>query len=166
MSYFWVTHPEALEFIKRQISEGASAAEVGTMLSAKYNQHVSRNAVIGVMNRHNLKATDERASKRGQGKRKKKAASDHIPRHKWSGPRTFKPAPSTYNQEVIEQNCSCNIHGLNDQKCHWPLGLMLAHPPFQYCGLPTLSRYPYCSYHMGRSIDSDRMQRYRERRRI
>ena len=43
------------------------------------------------------------------------------------------------------------IYQLRQGDCHWPLGEMLDHPPFLYCGKQAFDGDVYCPEHMERA---------------
>ena len=42
---------------------------------------------------------------------------------------------------------ACTLFELNDKRCRFPLGAENDHPPYMFCGGPTIFGSSYCEHH-------------------
>jgi GcrA cell cycle regulator len=121
---------------KRQLSFEQIAAE----LSAKFNIELSRNACIGKARRLGLPMRD---------------STPRPPRQRYLKPVKVERVEAPI--EPIEARVpelrigGLTIHQTREGDCKWPLGPMHAHPPFMYCGEPSLLGRPYCKTHAAKA---------------
>lgn len=138
-----------------------SASDIAHALNTMFNLGVSRSAVIGRINRKGLRGlrpvvnkggsrpgVPKKSSPDGKTWRQRRCAvrslpqafkaSVHLPQ---TAPRLNEysaSAPSKYNVDIT---------GLTGATCRWPMGEMLDHPPYQYCGCSPVEGLPYCAAH-------------------
>ncbi len=69
--------------------------------------------------------------------------------------------PVFYEDVVVPMSVRVTIVELKEAMCKWPLGDPTT-PEFRYCGSPSLSAGPYCTYH-GRLAYQPAQDRRRDR---
>lgn len=126
---------------------GMSHADLAKDLTSKFNQAISRNAVLGKL--HRLKLQRQRVP------RPKKEKKPKMVRH-YKPP--VKAAPRAALRWEIEPPgiFRCTIDDLTNNRCHWPFG---DNPPFLYCGASVANR-GYCYFHYQKSL---RAREYEQR---
>ena len=135
---------ERLELLRSRFEAGFTCRQIADEIG------VSRNAVIGKLNRLNL--TRERS---GEARRPTKDAAKGIrPKTVPRGPRLQyqmlkalygEPQPAT-DDEPIQSGQGCSLLELNEKRCRWPISTPgLA--DFCFCGNTPLDGLPYCAGH-------------------
>ena len=113
---------------------GRSYHEVAAMMSAAFGIEITKNACIGKARRLGVAMRNQTPRPRLQQPivkiRTIRADAPIAPKM----PRRLKPG-------------HVNIYELRAGVCRWPLGPMLALPPFMYCGEPADISCPYCEHH-------------------
>lgn len=138
-----------------------SAKDIAYALNDMFRLNLSRNAVVGRLNRKEMRklrpdknvggskpgvpkksSPDGKTwSARRQAVRSLPAAFKAVPHMPQTAPRLNEysaSAPSEYNVDIVE---------LTDATCRWPMGGMLDHPPYRYCGSSVEEGTPYCVHH-------------------
>jgi GcrA cell cycle regulator len=110
-----------------------TASEIGAEVGK------GRNAVIGKAHRLKLPGRPENRGGAHVRIRPKLAAPSPKP----------KPRPPTINDADLK---GVSLFDLEPGQCKWPLGSLMAGPPFLFCGEPASS--PYCPAHEARALAS------------
>lgn len=69
-----------------------------------------------------------------------------------------KEARKNYGRQAtsFDPDRECDLLGLNDDTCRWPLGSIDAQPPYRFCGCITRKPSVYCAGHLNVSVDAAR----------
>jgi GcrA cell cycle regulator len=149
---------EDVQQMLKLLGEGLSATVVGRRFG------VTRNAIIGKLNRLKIKVGDLTGFNTRRITARAEARKNHRVRPRlalydgWRPARkgnvvTFKPKP----KPVINLDHKCTIIGLNSKTCRWPLWADADNDRF-YCGAP-IEGLTYCPAHSsaaGRKYDPSR----------
>jgi GcrA cell cycle regulator len=136
---------ERLELLKNRLEAGFTCRQIADEIG------VSRNAVIGKLNRLNLSRDRSGSAPRPIAK---DAAKGTRPKTVPRGPRLQyqmlkalygEPRPAT-DDEPIPNGHSCSLLELSEKRCRWPISTPgLA--DFCFCGNTPLDGLPYCAGH-------------------
>lgn len=126
--------PERVDLLKKLWADGLSCSQIAAEL-----QHITRNAVIGKVNRLGLsgRVVTARAPSRNQPVRPRRTTLLRIV-EPVCAPLPFDPTERTAT--------ACDILGLTSTNCHWPVG-NVGETDFFFCGAPALAHKPYCAGH-------------------
>ncbi len=123
-----------------------SAAGIANALNQKYGTDLKRNAVIGKLHRlSGYKAPNPR-----QRAEAAKAVPSNLftklkPRERVQLIKKVPVVNEATNVIEITQTFpykdrqGCGLNDLTIYTCHWPLGSIKEHPPYRYCGKPTIT---------------------------
>jgi GcrA cell cycle regulator len=133
---------ERLERLKSRFAAGLTCRQIADDIG------VSRNAVIGKLNRLNLtreKSGEERRPPRKEGVRGRRAKS--VPRLQYQLLQKLYAEPqATADDEPIHDEHRCSLLELSEQKCRWPINTP-GEKDFCFCGNPPVEGLPYCLGH-------------------
>jgi GcrA cell cycle regulator len=145
--------PERVEVLKRCFHGGLSCSEIARELG------VTRNAVIGKINRLGLSRPEDAIAPQLEQRRTAGLARPKIPkaaRPKRSRPSIFAqhemlrasfPAPNPRAEDIpIHDGRGCTLLGLGPRKCRWPISDPGA-ADFCFCGNEPVEGLPYCPGH-------------------
>lgn len=129
---------EKIDDLAIEFEKGSSMSEIADAMTVKYQEDITRNAVLGKIHRlrmMRIKAVSKPKSKARAKKRRQQFLPYQPPLPtKW----TIEP-PGLFR---------CSIQELNSDRCHWPMGIG---PPFSYCGAQVWNR-SYCHFHYKLSL--------------
>ncbi|MBR0962211.1 GcrA family cell cycle regulator [Bradyrhizobium japonicum] len=141
---------------KALFNSGKSAAQVACLIGG-----VTRNAVIGKINRDGLKDADRKVSRaagqaRAERRRSRSATAERGPVVSVRKlPPKDAPPPNIIDQQIpVGQRRT--LAQLDSACCHWPVGDPQT-PEFFFCGAPKTddAGIPYCPSHLFRSQQRD-----------
>jgi GcrA cell cycle regulator len=145
--------PERIEQLKRGFDAGRSCAQIAGEIG------VTRNAVIGKMNRMGLKrpkdvlreqlarARAERGkTPKSAGRISRKRMREHIVAQQAMPALKFSDPPPSIDIVPINDGRGRSLLELGPWDCRWPSGTPGAED-FCYCGRESLDGYPYCLGH-------------------
>jgi len=122
-----------------------SFTNIAAMLNAEFGLELTRNACIGKAHRLNLPLrlypNNTRKALLKPKVRKMKPIKTDAPI----------PPPTIVRDPVP---FALLITDLEYGDCKWPSGAAWEHPPFFYCGAPSLVGRPYCLAHTKRSVSN------------
>jgi GcrA cell cycle regulator len=133
---------ERLERLKSRFAAGLTCRQIADDIG------VTRNAVIGKLNRLNLmreKGADAPRPARKEAARGRRAKS--VPRLQYQLLQKLyaEPQPAA-GDELIHDEHRCSLLELSEQKCRWPISTP-GEKDFCFCGNPPLKGLPYCTGH-------------------
>jgi GcrA cell cycle regulator len=133
---------ERLELLTRGFAAGLTCRQIADDVG------VSRNAVIGKLNRLNLtreKSGDAPQESRKEAARGRRAKS--VPRLQYQLLQKLyaEPQPSAGDEPIHDEH-RCSLLELSEQSCRWPISTPGA-DDFCFCGNPPLKGLPYCTGH-------------------
>jgi len=130
---------ERIELLKSHFAAGLSCREIADAIG------VSRNAVIGKLNRLNL--TREKKPRRApQSEDRAQKRPRSVPRMQYQILRKLYAEAPPAIEETIESQHRCSLLELSKEKCRWPISTPgLA--DFSFCGNRPLDGLPYCAGH-------------------
>jgi GcrA cell cycle regulator len=142
---------ERVELLKRHFNAGLSCSQIAREIG------VTRNAVIGKMNRLGLSRPKEVIAAQAEHRRATRLARPKGPsmlRPKRSRVSIFAQQdmlaaafPGPRIEDVpIANGCGCTLLELNREKCRWPVNEPGA-DDFRYCGNAPVEGMPYCLGH-------------------
>jgi GcrA cell cycle regulator len=132
---------ERLELLKSRFAAGLTCRQIADDIG------VSRNAVIGKLNRLNL--TREKGGDAPQGPRKEAARgrrAKSVPRLQYQLLQKLYAEPQPAADEPIHAEHRCSLLELSEQSCRWPISTP-GEKDFCFCGNPPLKGLPYCAGH-------------------
>lgn len=138
---------EAVAVMRRMWSEeGASASLIANALTEKFCARVTRNAVIGKVNRLGFSKPEKKVSL--ARRTKKSAARRPLPVVKQSltpaAPIVVAPLPV---DPIAENSALISLSDLREATCRFPIGDP-RDEGFGFCGAPSpLVGSPYCAFH-------------------
>ena len=144
---------ERIELLKRCFDAGLSCSQIAREMG------VTRNAVIGKMNRLGLSRPKDLMVRQLEQRRDARLASPRVPRL----PRPRRPRPSIFAQHAmlrevfsepqpsaqdvpIHNGRGCTLLELGQGKCRWPISTPGA-ADFWFCGNEPVEGLPYCPGH-------------------
>jgi GcrA cell cycle regulator len=134
--------PERLELLKSSFEAGLTCSQIAGDIG------VSRNAVIGKLNRLNLKRKNSGDVPRPAPKRAPKGSRPKpLPRLQYQLLRTLYADPQPeIEQEPTHNEHRCSLLELSEQRCRWPINTPGA-MDFCFCGKTPVEGLPYCAGH-------------------
>jgi GcrA cell cycle regulator len=133
---------ERVELLKNRFEAGLTCREIADDLG------VSRNAVIGKLNRLDLTREKGRDARRttpqdATNERRPKTA----PRQQYQMLKALygEPKPAADHEPIPNGNC-CSLLELSEARCRWPISTPGAED-FCFCGNTPLDGLPYCAGH-------------------
>lgn len=145
---------EKIDYLLLQFDSGRTAQQVADDLSLKFQEDITRNAVLGKLNRLQLKRVEKPALCEKKKKpnpplpRRRKITPDLLRASKTEPPYRPTAMKATKWKEEPPGIFRCTIYELNKDRCHWPFG---NDPPFMYCGASVVMN-SYCHYHYQKSL--------------
>lgn len=133
--------PERIELLKCHFAAGLTCRQIADDIG------VSRNAVIGKLNRLNLTREKNRDAKRPARKEAKRARAGSVPGLQYQLLKALygEPQPAAEDEPIDTGHC-CSLLELSEQSCRWPISTPgLA--DFRFCGNMPLEGLPYCAGH-------------------
>ena len=130
---------ERIELLKGRFEAGLSCREIAADIG------VSRNAVIGKLNRLNLTRENGDArslARQGAAKRSRPKAAPRL-QYRLLQALYGEPQP---DDEPIDNGHCCTLLELNEARCRWPISTPGAED-FCFCGNTPLKGMPYCQGH-------------------
>jgi GcrA cell cycle regulator len=145
---------ERLELLKSCFAAGLSCRQIADDIG------VTRNAVIGKLNRLNLtreKSGEEQRTDRNETPKGRRRGS--VPRLQYQLLQKLyaEPQPAA-GDEPIHQEHRCSLLELSEQRCRWPINTP-GEKDFCFCGNPPLKDLPYCRGHSRLAYRPDSRQR-------
>ena len=133
--------------------EGYPFSYIAEQLSARYNQHLTRNAALGKCHRLGLKRgtpirfgpRSPRPPREPRPPRPHKARSTPFRLPRPPRPRKVKPAPAVTSEPPGAFRC--DLMGLTNESCRYAV---TENSPYIFCGFPEadlLGGKPYCNWH-------------------
>ena len=133
---------ERLERLKSGFAAGLTCRQIADDIG------VSRNAVIGKLNRLNL--TREKSEEVPRVSRKEPAKGRHrssVPRLQYQLLQKLYAEPQLAADDApIPNDRACSLLELSEQSCRWPINTP-GEKDFCFCGNPPLKGLPYCIGH-------------------
>ena len=135
----WTT--ERIELLKSRFEAGLSCRQIADDIG------VSRNAVIGKLNRLNLTREDNREPRRpaqkdaAKGRRRRS-----VPRVQYQMLKTLYAEAEPVADEPIHNGHCCSLLELSEERCRWPISTPGAED-FCFCGNTPVEGLPYCAGH-------------------
>jgi GcrA cell cycle regulator len=133
---------ERVELLKSGFAAGLTCRQIADDIG------VSRNAVIGKLNRLNLTreaSADAPRPPRKEAARGRRAKS--VPRLQYQLLQKLYAEPqATACDEPIHNEHRCSLLELSEQSCRWPINTP-GEKDFCFCGNPPLKGLPYCTGH-------------------
>jgi GcrA cell cycle regulator len=145
---------ERTELLKRHFNAGLSCSQIAREIG------VTRNAVIGKMNRLGLSRPKEVIAAQLEHRRTARLAREKVAEKSWRPRRTrFSifaqhemlaaafPAPQPRVEDIpIANGCGCTLLELGQEKCRWPIS-DAGVADFRFCGNAPVKGLPYCIGH-------------------
>ena len=132
---------ERIKRLKNRFEAGLTCRQIADDIG------VSRNAVIGKLNRLNLTRGDKSDAPRPA---RKLAAPGRgrgsVPRLHYQLLQTLYDAPQPPAEPIPGESC-CSLLELNEEKCRWPISTPGA-DDFRFCGNTPADGLPYCPGHV------------------
>lgn len=159
---------EWTQMAREMWAQGASGGDVAKRLNAAFGAKLTRNAVLGKVDRLGLMKEvpkGEPSQTQIQGARlrrlKRAAPSPHTPRPKMPNRKTliFKTAPAPRRPRIVPpappapEGAPVDIFGLTAQSCRWPIDPAAPGEGWRYCGAERGETDPkdrYCDHHRWR----------------
>jgi GcrA cell cycle regulator len=133
---------ERIELLKSRFAAGLTCRQIADDIG------VSRNAVIGKLNRLNLtreKSGDKQRPPRKETPKGRRRGS--VPRLQYQMLQKLYAEPqATAYEAPIPNEHACSLLELSEQSCRWPISTPGA-ADFCFCGNPPLKGLPYCTGH-------------------
>ena len=133
---------ERLELLKSRFAAGLTCRQIADDIG------VSRNAVIGKLNRLNL--TREKGDDDAPREPRKEAArgrrAKSVPRLQYQLLQKLYAEPQATADEPIHDEHRCSLLELSEQSCRWPISTPGA-ADFCFCGNKPVDGLPYCPGH-------------------
>jgi GcrA cell cycle regulator len=133
---------ERIELLKSRFAAGLTCRQIADDIG------VSRNAVIGKLNRLNLtreKSGEEQRTERKETPKGRRRAS--VPRLQYQLLQKLYAEPQAAADEApIPGEHACSLLELSEQSCRWPINTP-GEKDFCFCGNPPLKGLPYCTGH-------------------
>jgi GcrA cell cycle regulator len=132
---------ERLELLKSRFEAGLSCRQIADDIG------VSRNAVIGKLNRLNLTREDNSEARRpaqkdgAKGRRRRS-----VPRDQYQILKALYAEAEPIADEPIHNGHCCSLLELSEQRCRWPISTPGA-VDFCFCGNTPVAGLPYCAGH-------------------
>jgi GcrA cell cycle regulator len=133
---------ERFERLKNLFEAGLTCREIADELG------VSRNAVIGKLNRLNLTRDTSVGARRAAPKDAAKASRPKaIPRLQYQLLKAVygEARPAADNAPIESGHC-CSLLELSEKRCRWPISTP-GEADFRFCGNTPLDGLPYCAGH-------------------
>jgi GcrA cell cycle regulator len=133
---------ERLELLKSRFAAGLTCRQIADDIG------VSRNAVIGKLNRLNLTREESRDAPRPPRKHAAKGQRrGSVPRLQYQLLQKLyaEPQPAAGDEPIHDEH-RCSLLELNAQSCRWPISTPGA-ADFCFCGNPPVDGLPYCAGH-------------------
>jgi GcrA cell cycle regulator len=142
---------ERVEELKRHFNAGLTCSQIAREIG------VTRNAVIGKMNRLGLSRPKDVITAQQEHRRAARLSRQKPPRP-WRPKRldifeqremladAYPAAPQRAEEVPIANGCGCTLLELGSEKCRWPVG----NPgvaDFRFCGNAPVDGLPYCLGH-------------------
>jgi GcrA cell cycle regulator len=149
---------ERIALLKRHFNAGLSCSQIAREIG------VTRNAVIGKMNRLGLSRPKEIIAAQQEHRRAARLARERAPGISAAGaPRPRRPRLNIFAQHEmlaeafggvqpriedvpIANGCGCTLLELGQEKCRWPIDNPGA-ADFRFCGSEPVKGLPYCLGH-------------------
>ena len=132
---------QRVERLKSRFAAGLTCRQIADDIG------VTRNAVIGKLNRLNLtreKSGEAPRPARKEAVRGRRAKS--VPRLQYQLLQKLYAEPHVTADEPIHDEHRCSLLELSEQSCRWPISTPGA-ADFCFCGNPPLKGLPYCASH-------------------
>jgi GcrA cell cycle regulator len=144
-----------IDELEKLVGDGLSANQIGRALTFKFNQKISRCAVIGKAARIGLKLPHspfkrkrvERIERRAPPPRP--APANPLRRALEMAP---EPMPETEPEIVVDPKNRVGIEGLSPHQCRWPIGDPQS-ADFHFCDRKQIGGLPYCETHTRRAFN-------------
>lgn len=138
---------ERIDRATKMAIDGFSATEI----AAEIGGGLSRNAVIGKLNRMGVSLGAARKGNPGKRQRTRVARLVKLKTEKAAPKPKARPLHYLDVTEATDlpsdvSAFACTLLQLTDTSCRWPLGDPLA-PDFRFCGAPQFGEHPYCARH-------------------
>ena len=115
------------------LPENLTYVEIARRLSERFGVEISKNACIGKARRMAQPPRPARPGKYQRPRSKVRVDAPIPPRYE----RSTEPGISIY--QLLER-----------ENCHFPLAEFTDHPPYRYCGEPTIGETSWCKGHLKR----------------
>ena len=140
---------ERVETLKKLWSDGLSASQIANELGS-----VTRNAVIGKVNRLGLSGRAKSPSSSAPRQRKPRAHSHMMrvrPQMRGNTALAYQhdlevEAEPEMVENIIPMGQRCTLLELSEDKCRWPIGDP-GSTEFFFCGVKPVEGAPYCGFH-------------------
>lgn len=142
--------PERIDILRQHYADGLSSSQIANEIGG-----ITRNAVIGKVNRLGLTRDGHPSSANTGGKRRHRPVPRrHAPfRLKPEAPPAPEPMPDIADENIpLEQRRT--LDQLTNTTCRWPVGTP-GRPDFFYCGHESAdlsAGRPYCAMHHARAF--------------
>ena len=124
---------ERVELLKSCVDAGLSCGQIAREIG------VSRNAVIGKINRLQLSRCHGAIARQPERKRPRVLTQHHILM-------AVRAAPLPAADTLVPNGGRCSLMELNESKCRWPINDPGAEN-FCFCGNQAVAGLPYCAGH-------------------
>ena len=156
-SHFSPWTPEITAALREKWDYGKSCTIIAKELNGEFDLRLTRNAVIGKVDRINLpkrassiKAVIARVGRKRHEPRPVKVKPPRLP--------SYYQAAAIFDSEIPQEQRK-TILQLNEHDCRWPVG-EVGSPDFFFCGGQAEEDRPYCAGHCVRAFNLE----YRARR--
>ncbi|SRR5229473_1898163 len=136
---FWKGH--WTDRVKQLQAARFTASKISDIISAEADRFISRDAVIGRLNRLGLRVLGQpkaRPRSRQSSAESLQSAFNPFVRGKWSGP------PLTSDQKEFILGKGIPLLDLARDQCHWPVNDRKGFDDHLFCGA---KGYPWCPHH-------------------
>jgi len=132
---------ERIELLKSHFAAGLTCREIADDIG------VSRNAVIGKLNRLNLTREQSGAAPRIERKEAAKGRRRSVPRLQYQMLQALyaEARPAAADEPIHNEHC-CSLLELSEQRCRWPISTP-GEKDFRFCGNRPVEGLPYCPGH-------------------
>lgn len=148
----------AVEELKKLRNAGLSASRIAAAISFKFNHDISRNAVLGKLDRMGLGLLGTvRDGHRVRKPRKARAERRASPQPQRISPlrRALEMAPepmpfAIVEEIVVPEKERVGVEGLGPHQCRWPINDPQS-PDFHFCHRKQVGGTSYCEVHLRRA---------------
>lgn len=142
---------EQQEFMVDKWEQGWSASQIANEFASKFNTVITRNSVIGWINRNGYQRNTSKSKSKHVPKLKPKKSKNVNPRghgkKKLAKGERVKPRKEKAPPKDAPPSKQLGVLDLTETTCRWPYGDPRK-KGFGFCGRYADPKEPYCAFHM------------------